>query len=143
LSVVAEQVTTGPLRRLGPAEFRNMSYLTSDGWQPVQSLTAYVGCAVNTPCTMPNPYGVTSLGPNDIIAGSGVQKHANGEILWPQSNSTVALLPPVAILVTFCVIIYLPIWYLRRLHGRRQGTELFEPANTQPICLCVRQSRKV
>lgn len=84
--VIAEQGTTASLARLGPVEFRNISYLTTNGWRPVKSLVAQVGCGANTPCTVPNPYGVSVVGPNDILAGSGMEKHRDGELIWPQPS---------------------------------------------------------
>jgi len=85
--MVAEEVTRTQSASgiLGPVEFRNLSYW--DGyktWQPVRSLSAISGCGgVNPNCSIGVPYGVTVLGPNDIIAGTGEQLRQSGSLLWP------------------------------------------------------------
>jgi hypothetical protein len=84
--VVAEEVTTtlSSSGSLGPVEFRNLSYLTDHGWQYVTSLRAISGSSVIPPDFGSMPYGVTVLGANHIIAGTGQQLRQNGEPLWPQ-----------------------------------------------------------
>jgi len=67
---------------LGPVEFRSLSYLSSDGWHGVTSLRVVTSCSVDSQCTADFPFGITELGPNHVIVGSGVPKHQNGEILW-------------------------------------------------------------
>lgn len=119
IAVVAEQVTTVTLARLGPVEFRNASFLRTDGWHQVSSLTALVGCAVNTPCTLPNPYGIVVLGPNDFVAGSGLQKHKDGELLWPQTSTPFEWFsflagPIVALELVILFALYLLIRHRRR-----------------------------
>jgi hypothetical protein len=92
--VAADHLTTEAPARLGPVEFRDLRYLTSNGWKSVGALYALNGCGVNTPCNFPHPYGVVSLGPNHVLAGSGVnQTVSNKELLWPStfSSSTVVL----------------------------------------------------
>jgi hypothetical protein len=66
----AEQVTTGNLGQLGPVEFRNLSYFRSGVWLPVEFLRLSKSCGVIGACSVPNPYNVTFLGENDILAGS-------------------------------------------------------------------------
>lgn len=92
--VVAEEVTNQPSAsgNLGPVEFRNLSYWTSYGWQPVTSLSAISGCGIISPNCVTKiygisviPYGVTVLGANDIITGTGEQLRADGASLWPQT----------------------------------------------------------
>jgi hypothetical protein len=84
--IVAEEVTTtlSTSGALGPVEFRNLSYLTDYGWQYVASLRAISGRSVVPPEYGSMPYGVTVLGANHIIAGTGEQLRQNGEPLWPQ-----------------------------------------------------------
>ncbi len=85
---VAEKVTSsttpGPL---GPVEFRDLAYLKEDGWHPVTALYALVNCGVNPNC-IPIPYGVSSLGPNHIIAGTSVPQPKDGSLLWTNNEST-------------------------------------------------------
>lgn len=68
----AEQVTvpTQPLGRLGPVEFQNLSYFRSAVWRPVEFLKPFKSCGIIGRCSLPNPYNVTLLGENDLIAGS-------------------------------------------------------------------------
>lgn len=107
---VAEEVTSAPSGSgsLGPVEFRNLSYLNCENvvilssnsqslgcssWQEVTSLTAISACGgvdgdtvtagASSNCNIANPYGVTVLGSNDIIAGTGEQLIQNGALLWP------------------------------------------------------------
>jgi hypothetical protein len=83
--VVAEEGTTTPLASgdLGPAEFRNLSYLKEDGWHKVSSFNAISNCGILNPnCEVYIPYGVSVEGPNDILAGTGMQQRRDGESLW-------------------------------------------------------------
>lgn len=66
----AEQETTGDLGRLGPVEFRNLSYFRSGVWRPVDFLNPLKSCGVNVTCALPNPYDVLFLGQNDVLVGS-------------------------------------------------------------------------
>ena len=67
--------------RLGPVEFRDLAYLTEDGWHLVKTLTAFVGCIPH--CNDVNPFGVAVDGPGGyMIAGSGIKQPANGALLW-------------------------------------------------------------
>lgn len=67
--------------RLGPVQFRNMSYLKEDGWHSVKSLTALVDCAPH--CNLSNPFGIAVYGPGGyMIAGSGIKRPVSGEVLW-------------------------------------------------------------
>jgi hypothetical protein len=83
---VAEQVTANPPGKLGLVEFRNMSYLKSDGWHQVESLTALISCTTLPSfgqCSIPNPYGVSAIGPNHFLAGLGTHGQPDGHVLWP------------------------------------------------------------
>jgi hypothetical protein len=71
-TVSAEQVTTESPVRLGPVEFKNLSYFNSGVWEPVEFLKPVLDCGgfgVGI-CSTPNPYNVTLLGANDVIAGT-------------------------------------------------------------------------
>ena len=69
---------------LGPVEFRNLSYLdASMSWQKVTSLSAISGCGLISPNCGSIPYGVTLLGANHIIAGTGQQLRQRDEQIWP------------------------------------------------------------
>ena len=87
--LAAEEVTNSPSASgsLGPVEFRNLSYLDQNYfWNQVTSLTAISGCGgLNPNCGIIIPYGVTVLGPNNIVAGTGEQRRINGAMLWPQT----------------------------------------------------------
>lgn len=93
--VTAEEVTSlsSASGSLGPVEFRNLESLTQNGWQQVRSLTAISGCGVLSPNCGPIPYGVASLGANDIVTGTGVETVSNGQLLW-MANPTLILQVP-------------------------------------------------
>lgn len=122
--VVADQEIDGALSYLGPVEYRNMSYLTPSGWHAAASLYASVGCAKDTPCTLPNPYGVSVVAPNHIIAGSGIQKHKDRELLWPQAprSSTLDSLSLKVVLVAVIGLIILPVSIFLFRRRRRMPT---------------------
>ena len=82
--MVAEETTSMPLAsgNLGPVEFRNLSYLKQNGWQQVQSLTAIAGCGALSPNCSTIPYGVASLGANDVLVGADVHQVLNNQLLW-------------------------------------------------------------
>lgn len=80
--------TTQPIApgQLGPVEFRNLSYLTQDGWHSVTALYVLVNCGVNQNC--PHiPYGVSSDGPNHIIAGTSIPERVKGDLLWNSQSA--------------------------------------------------------
>jgi hypothetical protein len=85
--VVAEQVTgmVSASESLGPVEFRNLSYIDRYmQWRAVTSLSALSACVGNASgCGVAVPYGVTVLGPNEIIVGTGEQLVSEGSLLWP------------------------------------------------------------
>jgi len=87
--MVAEEITGNQSTSgsLGPVEFRNLSYWDNyKTWQPVTSLSAISGCGgVDSNCDISIPYGVTVLGANDIIAGTGEQLIRTGSLLWPRT----------------------------------------------------------
>ena len=83
LLVVAEEVTSraSASGKLGPVEFRDLSYSKQDGWHQVESLQAISTCIGADPnCSV--PYGLKVLGSDHIIAGTGEQPRENGELLW-------------------------------------------------------------
>jgi ribosomal protein S27AE len=87
--MVAEETTDSPvLGTLGPVEFRNLAYLAPDGWHLVDTLTGLRGCGALSDCSIQNAYGVVSVGPNDIVAGSNVKLTNNGDLLWTSGYVT-------------------------------------------------------
>jgi len=85
--IIAEELTSAASAKgsLGPVEFRNLSYLTDNSlWQPVASLSAMSGCNIAPNCGI-IPYGVSIMGPNDIMAGTGEPPNSNGVLLWPRT----------------------------------------------------------
>jgi hypothetical protein len=87
--IVAEKVTaSNELGDLGPVEFRNLEYLEEDGWHAVDSLVSLNSCGINTSCTVENAYGVSSEGPNQIIAGSRGEIRRSGQLLWTSGYVT-------------------------------------------------------
>lgn len=96
VSVVAEEGGNSATASgsLGPVEFRNPSYYARNEWHLVKFLYAISGCGVEKPeCDVAIPYGVTVLGPTDIIAGTGQQLRKDGELLstLPLNNSGASL----------------------------------------------------
>lgn len=94
--VVAEEVTSVPYAggTLGPVEFRKLSYYKQDGWHQVKSLYAISGCGVMNPnCNIEIPYGVTTMGSNHIIAGTGEQVRSNSDLLWTEARLLSLKLP--------------------------------------------------
>lgn len=95
--LVAEEVTnaTSPSGSLGPVEFRNLSYWNQNGWRQVQSSTAISGCGgLNLNCGISIPYGVTVLGANDVIVGTGEQVRETGSLLWSPATQTAVVTVP-------------------------------------------------
>lgn len=84
---VAEQVTAGSPGRLGPVEFRNLSYFRSGVWRPVEFLRPILSCGLTGACSVPNPYNVTFLGENDMLAGSLNPPHPPQVKSSPQTYS--------------------------------------------------------
>jgi hypothetical protein len=125
--VVAEQVTTTSLARLGPVEFRALSYFTDNEWHQVSALYAIEWCGSNAPCSTANPYGVSLLGPNHIIAGSNIERKNDGQLLWSGGSTTrttytttyTTILPTVAVYSLVGVIaasaVLLIFFFIRRL----------------------------
>jgi hypothetical protein len=121
---VAEKSTDDvSLGRLGPVEFQNLGYLKSDGWHSVTSLTALVGLGINTE-NVTNPYGVQSLGPNHVIAGSNVPQPLQGKLLWTESQAgeeqtvplRVAVLIIAVLTVLIIVVVVLFFWRRKDVH---------------------------
>ncbi len=83
--VVAEKASGSYLAPLGPVEFRNLAYLGNDTlWHGTSSLTPIDGCGYgdSLPCNFTIPYGVVSVGANDIVAGSNVTTPSVNQPLW-------------------------------------------------------------
>jgi hypothetical protein len=87
--VVAEKsINTKHFGKLGPVEFRGVAYLSDDGWHDVDSLLSLHGCAALSDCGVENPYGAVAVGPDHIIAGSGVAIMGSQNLLWTDSYVT-------------------------------------------------------
>ena len=92
---VAEKVTSSNPGSLGPVEFRNLAYLMNNGWRTVRELYTLYGCGLNMSCDVVNPYGLSALAPNDVVAGFGLPVPKAGELLWSGSgDNTLALTVP-------------------------------------------------
>jgi len=94
--VIAEETTNLPLPsgELGPVEFQNLTYLKSDGWHLVSSLRAVSECGGTKPnCGVTIPYGVSVVGPNDIVAGAGMEPRQSGELLWAIHFNLIVIVP--------------------------------------------------
>jgi hypothetical protein len=91
--LVAEKASGPYLSQLGPVEFRDLAFLGNDSnWHATSSLTRIDGCgsADRSSCTVSAAYGVESVGPNDVIAGSNVSKSVSRQLVW-QRESTCTL----------------------------------------------------
>ena len=83
--LVAEKASGPSLSQLGPVEFRDLAYIGNDNvWHAISSLTPINGCgaADNNLCSVSAAYGVESVGPNDVIAGSSVSVPEPGQLVW-------------------------------------------------------------
>ena len=88
--IVAEKASGPYLSQLGPVEFRDLAYLTIDSqWHATSSLSLIDGCgaADSNGCTVSSAYGVESVGPNDIIAGSYMPASGPGQIIWERQST--------------------------------------------------------
>jgi PKD repeat protein len=88
--LVAEKASGPYLSQLGPVEFRGLAYLGNDTqWHATSSLNPIDGCgaADNDPCTVSTAYGVESVGPNEVLAGSSVSAPDPGQLVWERQSS--------------------------------------------------------
>jgi hypothetical protein len=105
--VTAEEVSNQPSAsgNLGPVEFKDLSYYSLVlspslyRWFQVESLKAISGCGVLTIDCPLIPYGITIVGPNDIIAGTGQPLRSQGELLWA-SQLTLTVNAPSDVTIT-------------------------------------------
>ena len=87
--VVAEKASGSYQTQLGPVEFRNLAYLGNDTlWHGTSSLTPIAGCGYGdrVPCNVAIPYGVESIGANDIMAGSNVSTPSGDQPIWQRQT---------------------------------------------------------
>jgi hypothetical protein len=93
--ITAEKSATSSslMGNLGPVEFANLSYLTPGGWRPIDSFVSIDNCGQTSACSG-NPYGIESLRQNLMIVGSGVNRHADGSLLWTSSYNTLVIHTP-------------------------------------------------
>jgi len=88
--IVAEKASGPYLSQLGPVEFRDLAYLGNDSlWHATSSLSLIDGCgaAANNPCTVSSGYGVESVGPNDLLAGSYISGVEPGQLIWERQST--------------------------------------------------------
>jgi hypothetical protein len=135
--VVAEQVTATSLARLGPVQFRNVSYLTLNHWQPVKELRALVGCGINMPCTLPNPYGVSVLGPDYIAAGTGMEKYQNGEVLWSETYRPMSTISSILMRSTAIIAIVVLVVLIAIVVQIRRESKKAQPRPEELLWTCV------
>jgi hypothetical protein len=108
---------------LGPVEFRNFAYLQSDGWHNVSSLSASVTCwnGSSNECHVPNSYGITEQGANHLILGTGMTKHADGDLLWTANPRVVTanpfdyVMPYLLLIAAVALIVVSLLFGIRRL----------------------------
>jgi hypothetical protein len=87
--VVAEKASGPSLAQLGPVKFRNLAYLANDTlWHGTSSLSPIDGCGYgdSLPCNVAIPYGVESVGANDIVAGSNVASPLGSQPIWQRQS---------------------------------------------------------
>jgi len=87
--LVAEKASGPYLSQLGPVEFRGLAYLGNDSlWHATSSLNPIDGCgaAYNEPCPVSTAYGIESVGPNDVLAGSSVSAPDPGQLVWQRQS---------------------------------------------------------
>jgi hypothetical protein len=122
---------------LGPVEFRNLSYLEEDGWHNVTSLNAISTCLATLypNCGVDIPYGVSVVGPNDIVAGTGMQRRQNGESLWSLINAPTGAVPEFSSAASMCIVVMfalisvsLSAGHSRRLIANRKRRTGFGPS---------------
>jgi len=88
--LVAEKASGSYLSQLGPVEFRGLAYLGNDTlWHATSSLNPIDGCGAtdNNACTVSTAYGVESVGPNDVLAGSNVSTPSPGQLIWERQST--------------------------------------------------------
>jgi hypothetical protein len=88
--LVAEKASGPDLSQLGPVEFRDLAYLGNDSlWHAASSLSLIAGCgaADNNPCTVSSAYGVESVGPNDVVAGSYITAPRPSQLIWERQST--------------------------------------------------------
>jgi hypothetical protein len=92
--IEAEKVTPdSPFRNLGPVEFKNVEYLKAGSWHPVTSFLSSVVCqndennGIYQACV--DPYGIAAVGPNEVVAGTGVAQTPDMTLLWATANSSI------------------------------------------------------
>jgi hypothetical protein len=79
--IVAEGSATNDSQPLGPVRFGGLSYFNGVRWTLVDSLIAVSYCGISVACVA-NEYGAIAIGPDSILAGSGIPKSPDGTLLW-------------------------------------------------------------
>jgi hypothetical protein len=83
--IVAEGSATNESQPLGPVRFGGLSYFDGARWKLVDSLIALSYCGISVACVA-NQYGAISIGPDSILAGSGIPKFPDGTLLWTSAK---------------------------------------------------------
>jgi hypothetical protein len=121
--VAAEQVTPVAPMRLGPVEFRNLSYLSSGTWHPVDFLEPIKDCEGSglSYCSFSNPYNVTLLGLNDVIVGSltSSQTSASSTSTMSSTASSSTSFKILPMLVVFTVVVVACLFVGRKLRKKQ------------------------
>jgi hypothetical protein len=99
--IVAEGTASNVSQTLGPVRFGNLSYLGGSEWRQVESLIALSYCGISVACAA-SEYGVTAVGANAILAGSGIPRSDDGTLLWTSglARLEVSVHPGVQFVVT-------------------------------------------
>jgi hypothetical protein len=79
--IVAEGSATNESQLLGPVRFGGLSYFNGIQWTLVDSLIALSYCGISVACVA-NQYGAIAIGPDSILAGSGIPRSPDGTLLW-------------------------------------------------------------
>jgi hypothetical protein len=119
-SIVAEESLpcgrnfTQSFSGMGPVEFRNFAYLKDGVFRPITSLKALVtghwNCnttGAKTMCDFTNPYGVSVLSENHIVAGQGIARPPAGQLLWtaPTMTATAQIISSIFVSTTTTITI--------------------------------------
>ena len=99
--IVAEGSVGNMSQQLGPARFDDLSYYDGSEWRTIYSLVSASDCGASVACAA-NEYGAIAVGPDSLIAGSGVSRTPDGTLLWTSQDENVDIQvhPDVQFLVT-------------------------------------------
>ena len=89
--IVAEGTASNTPQSLGPVRFTGLAYYTGARWNQVDSLVALTYCGTDVACEA-NQYGAIAIGPDSILAGSGVSGPSDGALLWTSEDEILHLI---------------------------------------------------